>query len=138
MASLKDLLRPSNPMPSRGVVGQAVLAAMAAMEAERTKRAEEAVVGVVKTATAKLEDSRKEFAELRKKKADAAKRLVSLEKGFSYFMETGNPLPLLGSGQEANEFCEAAGIEVPEDGSDFWKIPGDWKPEQIAESVNLE
>lgn len=138
MANLKDLLRPSNPMPSKGVVGQAVQAAMAAMQAERTRKAEEAVVAVVKTASEKLEESRAEFAELRKKKAEAARKLVALEKGFAYFMETGNPLPMLGNGFESREFCEQAGIDVPEENSEFWKIPSDWKSEQAVDPIKLD
>lgn len=54
------------------------------------------------------------------------------DRAFQYFCQEGNPLPYLklsGKSFQIRDFCHTAGIPVPDDDSDAYKVPNDFKPE---------
>lgn len=108
--------------------------ALAAAVAERDKQRKEQISGRLVTLLEQgenlLSNRVDELRRIRRMEKQREASVKSADRALRYFMETGNPLPLL---REGGLSAYIPGIELPEYESDEWLVPADWKPAENAE-----
>jgi hypothetical protein len=105
---------------------------------KRREKAEEQAIVAVEGHLELMENSIRSYAtqvrHYRKIMRDAKKKLTEVTRAAAYFGETGNPLPffkITGNTRAIVKFCESCGIPAPENNSDAYKVPADFKVTEV-------
>ncbi len=143
MKTLLDLIAGSS-LPVSVSVTSAILAEAAnQVQADQQKRLVDSVKGLLEGFSADLSHQVSTLREYRKQAETQSVRVKEIDRAFRYFAATGNPLPMFVAqngtilskssfNRKANEWCQRAGVEVPNADDEAWKVPADWKPETPA------
>lgn len=136
MTTLTDLIARSSAPMSVNVTSTVLHDAAEEVKIEQHKKLVSSVKGLLESFDADVKHQVATLREYRKQEASQAARVKELDRAFHYFASTGNPLPMfaaqmggkLGWNRKATEWCERAGVEVPKNEDDAWKVPADFVP----------
>lgn len=128
MATLEQLLNMEDGFDHlKGAVGQAMQAHLE----QKKERFAESLVATCEALSTILDNQVRDLRAARKVMRAKEAQVKALDRARQYFEETANALPFFdaqGQRYSGEQFCTAAGVDVPDADSPLWKIPEGWKP----------